>query len=173
MTEKEFLNAVSSGSEDVLHAFLDTLSSMEVDYCVIGGLAVNAYVEPVASLDLGVVVAGEDIDKVCKAVADQFTIERFPHSVNLTTQKSSLRIQIQTDPRYRDFIARAGMRTVLGYAMKVAAIEDVLQGKVWVYSDEERRKSKRQKHLADIARLIEAYPSLADRVPDEIRQRIE
>jgi hypothetical protein len=34
--------------------------------------------------------------------------------------------------------------------MKVAALEDVLQDKVWAYLDESRRKSKRQKDLADI-----------------------
>ena len=36
-------------------------------YCAIGGLAVNAYVEPVVSLDLDIVVAMEDIEEVCKA----------------------------------------------------------------------------------------------------------
>ena len=56
MTEKEFLNAVAGGRDDVLQLFLDTLSRTGVDYCVIGGLAVNAYAAPVVSLDLDVVV---------------------------------------------------------------------------------------------------------------------
>lgn len=55
MTEKEFFNAVSNGREDVLQVFLDALSATGIDYCVIGGLAVNAYAEPVVSLDLDVV----------------------------------------------------------------------------------------------------------------------
>ncbi|MGQ9629423.1 MAG: nucleotidyl transferase AbiEii/AbiGii toxin family protein [bacterium] len=173
MTEKEFLNIVCNGKEDVLQIFLDALSKIEVDYCVIGGLAVNAYAEPVVSLDLDVVVAAEDIEQVCKAVEAHFKIERFAHGVNLSTEKSSLRIQMQTDPRYRNFIGRASTRTVLGYEMKVASVEDVLQGKIWAYSDEERRRSKRQKDLADIARLVEAHPSLVDRLPEDIRKRIE
>jgi len=53
MTEKEFVNAVSSGSEDVLQVFLDAVSSSGVEYCVIGGLAVNGYAEPVVSLYVG------------------------------------------------------------------------------------------------------------------------
>ena len=57
--------------------------------------------------------------------------------------------------------------------MKVASVEYVLQGKIWAYSDEERRKSKRQKDLADIVRLIEAYPTLIDLIPESIRKRIE
>lgn len=172
MIAREFLNAVLNGREDIIQRFLDALSRTGVDYCVIGGLAVNAYAEPVVSLDLDVVVVAGSVEAVCQAMASHFTIEHFPHSVNLSAGTSDLRIQLQTDPRYQDFISRATRRTVLGYEMKVACIEDVLQGKVWAYSDEERRKSKRQKDLADIARLIEAQPSLAERVPDSIRERI-
>lgn len=58
----------------------------------------------------------------------------------------------------------------MGYEMKVAAIEDVLQGKVWAYLDEQRRKSKRQKDLADIFRLVEVYPHLKDLLPDSLRK---
>ena len=55
--------------------------------------------------------------------------------------------------------------------MKVAAIEDVLQGKIWAYSDEQRRKSKRQKDLADIFRLIETYPHLKDLLPESLKNK--
>jgi hypothetical protein len=55
----------------------------------------------------------------------------------------------------------------------VADIEDVLQGKIWAYSDDQRRMSKRQKDLADILRLIESYPSLMARLPKNIREKIE
>lgn len=47
MTEKEFLNAVANGKTDVLQVFLDTVSQLGADYCVVGGLAVSAYAEPV------------------------------------------------------------------------------------------------------------------------------
>ena len=100
-------------------------------------------------------------------------VERFAHSVNLTRGKSDLRIQVWTDPRYQDFIPGASARTVLGYPMRVASVEDVLQGKIWAYLDEERRRSKRQKDLADIARLVEAYPSLMEHLPDSIRKHLE
>ena len=173
MTEKEFFNAVSNGKADIIQILLDALSTTGADYCVIGGLAVNAYAEPVVSLDLDVVVAAESIEVVCKAVEVHFAIERFPHSVNLSTGKSDLRILLQTDPRYQEFISKATTQTVLGYRMRVARVEDVLLGKIWACSDAERRRSKRQKDLADIARLIEAHPSLAEQLPDSIRERIE
>jgi hypothetical protein len=158
---------------DILQIFLDILSEEGVAYCVIGGLAVNAYAEPVVSLDLDIVIAADGIEKVCKAIGHQFKIERFAHSINLSSSKSDLRIQLQTDPRYQDFIIRAENHEVLGYEMKVADIKDVIQGKIWAYSDEQRRMSKRQKDLADIMRLIETYPILMARLPINIREKIE
>ena len=173
MTKKEFLNAISNGKADIVQTFLDILSSSNVDYCVIGGLAVNAYAEPVVSLDLDVVVDADNIETLIKAVEAHFRIQRFAHSVNLSTDKSDLRIQLQTDSRYQESISRAASHTVLGYEMKVASVEDVLQGKIWAYLDEQRRKSKRQKDLADIVRLIEEYSSLANLLPESIKKRIE
>lgn len=172
MTEKEFLNAVANGKTDVLQVFLDTVSQLGADYCVVGGLAVNAYAEPVVSLDLDIVVAATDIDAVCIGAAEHFKIERSAHSVNLSSSESDLRIQLQTDSRYQEFIRSATVRNVLGYEMKVAAVEDVLKGKIWAYSDEQRRMSKRQKDLADIMRLIEAYPDLAGKVPTWIHDKL-
>ena len=173
MTKKEFLNIISNGKEDVIQIFLNALKVSKANYCVIGGLAVNAYAEPVVSLDIDIIVAVENIETVCKTIEAYFKIERFAHSVNLISDKSDLRIQLQTDPRYQDFIDRAVSQPVLGYQMKVASVEDVLQGKIWAYLDEQRRKSKRQKDLADIIRLIENYPSLTDYLPASIKQRIE
>ena len=167
------MNAVANGKTDVVQVLLDALAELGAEYCVIGGLAVNAYVEPVVSLDLDIVIATDDIEKVCDAVAKEFSIERFPHSVNLTSSQSDLRIQLQTDPRYQDFIRNATTREVLGYQMRVAALEDVLQGKIWAYSDELRRRSKRQKDLADILRIVEAYPALEDKLPAALRDMLK
>jgi len=169
VTKKEFMNAVSNGREDILQQMLDLLNEMKIDYCVIGGLAVNAYVEPVVSLDLDLVVVTEATENLLKAAEKIFNIVKLPHSVNLSSTKSDLRIQIQTDPRYQTFIVRSSIKEVMGYEMKIAAVEDVLQGKIWAYFDEQRRKSKRQKDLADIFRLIEAYPHLKDLLPESLK----
>jgi len=172
MTGKKFMNTVANGKVDILQIFLDILNSTKTPYCVVGGLAVNAYVEPVVSLDLDVVIEITDIDKVSKEVVKKgLKVERFKHSVNLTSSKSDLRIQIQIDSRYQEFLSRASSKEVLGYKMNVASVEDVLQGKVWAYSDEKRRMSKRQKDLADIIRLIEADPSLEQLIPPAILEK--
>jgi hypothetical protein len=85
---------------------------------------------------------------------------------------SDLRVQIQTNPRYAEFVERGEERTVLGRALRVARLEDVLQGKIWAASDPARRTSKRLKDFADIARLLEVRPELTARVPESIRERL-
>lgn len=174
MTGKEFLNAVTGGRSDILQLLLEVLEETGARHCVIDGLAVNAYAEPVVSLDLDLVVATDRLEDVSAAAAQRgLKVESFPHSVNLSSPDSDLRIQLQTDPRYQMFIPRAEAKEVLGYPLRVAAIEDVLQGKIWAYQDERRRPSKRQKDLADIARLAEARPDLEPRLSEEIRRRIQ
>ena len=93
--------------------------------------------------------------------------------MNLSAEGSDLRIRIRTESRYQPFVTRAERKKVLGYDMRVACLEDVLHGKVWAYSEETRRRSKRQKDLLDIMRLVETYPSLRNELPAGIRSQIE
>jgi len=174
MTGKEFLNSVANGRRDIIQIFIDILAETDTKYCVIGGLAVNAYVEPVVSLDIDIVVAIDDLEAIHTLAKERgLKVEQFEHSVNLSSSDSELRIQLQTDSRYQEFIPRAKVREVLGYRMRVALLEDVLQGKVWAYLDQNRRKSKRQKDLADILRILEVYPQLGVNLPKSLQEEIE
>jgi hypothetical protein len=176
MTDKKFLNSLANGKSDVIQLFLNLLEKLKLDYCVIGGLAVNAYAEPVASLDLDLVLSIGDIEKLLKQFEvskEKFSVKKITHSLNLEHPDSDLRIQIQTDEIYQPFIKNGTIKKVLGYEMKVASIEDLLKGKIWAYSDEERRKSKRQKDLADIMRLVETHPNLSKLLPEKIKKLID
>jgi hypothetical protein len=173
MTGKQFFNAVAGNSIDIIQLLLSILEKTGSPYCVIGGLAVNAHAEPVVSLDLDLVVFSERIDDVIKAAREAgFRIQEFEHSINLLLEGSDLRIQLQTDGRYQPFVTRAERRKVLGYELLVACLNDVLQGKIWAYSDETRRKSKRQKDMSDIMRLVETHPALREKLPEWIRSQI-
>jgi len=169
MNAEEFVARVTRDQSDFLREFLSYLDEQRVSHCVIGGLAVNAYVEPVVSLDLDLVVVADEIEELAAALEGRYKLTRFPHSINVSSSGSDLRVQIQTDPRYQTFIARSAKKNVLGHELRVAAIEDVLQGKIWAYSDPERRPSKRQKDLADIFRLIETHPHLKGTLPADLR----
>jgi hypothetical protein len=156
--------------------FLDRVVGLLLEsgarFCVIGGQAVNAYAEPVVSLDLDIAVATEDLQATEALLGRHFRVERFPHSVNVTAPGSDLRLQLQTDSRYGTFVSRASTCEVLGLKLPVARVEDVLQGKIWAVQDPTRRASKRQKDLADISRLVEVRPELRDRVPADVLARL-
>jgi Nucleotidyl transferase AbiEii toxin, Type IV TA system len=172
MQARAFWSIVVADRTDFLNRVIDLLTANGISFCVLGGQAVNAYAEPVVSLDLDVVVAVDQLSKTEKLLSGEFRVEQFPHSLNVSALGSDLRVQIQTDPRYGTFIARSALRDVLGLQLPVASVEDVLQGKVWAVLDPGRRPSKRQKDLADIARLIEVYPALRQSVPEEVLSKL-
>ena len=172
MTEREFTNKVTRSKRDFLSEFISLLEKNEIQYCVIGGLAVNAYAEPVVSLYLDIIIAASDRGKLFASFSRDYSVKEEKHSINISIPFSVLRIQIQTDSRYQEFIHRAVTKKVLGYELSVAALEDVLRGKLWAYSDPERRESKRQKDLADIFRLVEVHPELKAILPPELQSRV-
>jgi hypothetical protein len=69
-------------------------------------------------------------------------------------------------------VDRAVPRDILGVRLPVARLEDVLHRKIWAVTDASRRPSKRQKDLADIARLLEAYPELRSQVPADVAAKL-
>ncbi len=172
MRARAFWKAVVLDRADFLDRLLGLLADHGIRYCLVGGQAVNAYAEPVVSLDLDLVVALDDMPRAESMLRDTFPVERFEHSLNVSSPGSDLRVQIQTDPRYAPFVDRATIREVLGLRLPVAHVEDLLQGKLWAVMDTARRPSKRQKDLADIARLLEVYPGLRARVPAEVLARL-
>ncbi len=167
-----FWKTIIVDQSNFLDKLVVLLNERKIRYCVIGGQAVNAYAEPLVSLDLDLIVGVDQIEKIELLMKGLFKVERFRHSLNVSMAGSDLRVQIQLDPRYFDFVERATRREVLGLSLLVAAVEDVLKGKVWAAQDAERRASKRQKDLADIARLLEARPQLRTQVPEGILKQL-
>ena len=142
-------------------------------YCLIGGLAVNCYVEPVYTLDADLVVIATSLPELTAHLEAQgFKTDVHEHSVNALAPGSELRIQFTTDERYQAFPARSVEADVLGIRVKVACREDVTQGKLWAYGDPHRR-SKRKKDELDLIRLAEAYPELKSLYPSELREQLD
>jgi hypothetical protein len=127
-------------------------------YCLIGGLAVNCYVEPVYTLDADIVAIAASLPELTGYLGEQ---------------GSQLRIQFTADQRYQAFLPRALYAEVLECRAKVACLADVTQGKLWAYSDPSRRLSKRKKDELDLIRLAESYPELMSLYPAELRAQIE
>lgn len=69
MTRKEFINSVAKRKTDIIQTLLDILAETGSRYCLIWDLAVNAYVEPVVSLDLDIVVTVQDVEATFSTVS--------------------------------------------------------------------------------------------------------
>jgi hypothetical protein len=69
-------------------------------YCLISGLAVNCYVEPVYTLDADMVVIAAGFPSLAIYLREQgFQIEKRPYSVKARAGGRDLRIQFTTDER--------------------------------------------------------------------------
>ncbi len=136
-------------------------------WCLIGGLAVNHYVEPVYTVDADVVIVAENL------VSAGFRVESYPHSVNATKAESQLSLQFTTADPYQPFIDRAERGEILGCTVPVASLPDLVQGKIWAWNDPTRRLSKQMKDELDLVRMGEKYPELRNLLPQKIAKRIE
>ncbi|MBI2170395.1 MAG: hypothetical protein HYU28_12995, partial [Actinobacteria bacterium] len=128
MQRRAFWKAVTLDRADFLDRFLALLGEQGTHFCVVGGQAVNAYVDPVVSLDVDLVIALSDLERLEPVLAERFSVEHFPHSMTVSLAGSDLRVQIQTDPRYGEFLVHAEPREILGIRLPVARVEDVLRG---------------------------------------------
>ena len=143
-------------------------------WCLIGGLAVNTYVEPVYTLDADLVVIAPRLRETAERLRLQgFLIEEHEHSLNAHGTGSELRIQFTTDARYQEFPGRAVAAIVLGVPVRVACLTDTTQGKLWAYGDPKRRLSKRKKDELDLIRLAEAWPEVMAMYPAELLEIID
>jgi hypothetical protein len=172
MTASEIFESVTgSGSSDF--ASLVRILNEHGPWCLIGGLAVNCYVEPVFTLDADIVVVSAELEVIKgQLIAAGFSLQEFPHSVNARMPGSELRIQFSLDPRYQEFVANTEAREVLGQQVPVASLVNVVRGKLWAWNDDARRPTKRKKDELDLMRILEAYPELRIMMPKEISDQV-
>lgn len=167
-----FWKAVVQDRSNFLERIIGLLDENQVRYCVVGGVAVNAYAAPVVTEDLDIVIAVEQLAGTRKMLEREFRTQEFAHSLNVYDPNSGLQVQLQTDPGLPEIVERAERRDVMGLKLPVAAPLDLIRLKVAAALEPTRRPSKRQKDLADISRLREAFPELDKELPPEIRERL-
>ncbi len=137
MTASEIFESVTgSGSSDF--ATVVGILNRGGAWCLIGGLAVNCYVEPVYTLDADIVVIASELPAIKNALIDAgFSVEEFPNSLNARMPESDLRVQFSLDPRYQDFVNDTTIREVLGQQVPVASLANVVRGRIWAWSADE------------------------------------
>ena len=172
MTAAEIYESVTNGGASDFAELVKVLNRNK-PWCLIGGLAVNCYVEPVYTVDVDVVVVAANLEQIGRELeAAGFRLKRFEHSMNAQRPISELNVPFTTDARYQDFGANASEREVLGVRIPVASMEDIIRGKVWAWQDEQRRSTKRKKDELDLMRIAEAHPALRRLIPAEIVKQL-
>ena len=153
---------------------VNCLEKADVEWCVIGGVAVNHWAEePMVTQDVDFVVAANSIDKAVNLLQQEgFISEKFDWSINFKGA-SKVSLQLSTEDFYQEFPARSVPADVHGILLRVASLEDTLAGKIAAWRDDRRRQSKRLKDLGDIVRLFEAHPHIFDSLPKDIQLQIQ
>ena len=173
MTAAEVFDSVTNGGASDFDALVRILNKNK-PWCLIGGLAVNCYVEPVYTIDADIVIVADRLRQICDEMERAgFEIQKFEHSINAKRGASQLRVQFTTDARYQEFLTNTEKREVLGQQVPVATLENIVLGKVWAWKDQSRRASKRKKDELDLLRIAEAYPKLREKIPAEIVEQLK
>jgi hypothetical protein len=174
VTAKQFYDWQTSGGADDVMRLVDYLERADVAWCAIGGVAVNHWAqEPMVTQDVDFVVTTDAIERTVSLLEGAgFRAERFEWSVNFQG-RSKVSIQLSTEDFYREFPVRAVAADVHGILLRVASLEDTLRGKIKAWSEPARRQSKRIKHLADIARLVESHPQLWTLLTDDLKRELQ
>jgi len=174
MTAKQFYDWQTSGGTNDVMRLVSVLEKADVPWCVIGGVAVNHWAEqPMVTQDVDLVVAADSVEEaVALLEREGFLSERFEWSINLKGH-SAVSVLLSTEDFYLDFPSRSVPADVHGILMRVASLEDTVQGKIKAWSEPKRRQSKRIKDLADIARLVEAHPQLWAQLPKNLQGQIQ
>ena len=172
MTATEIYESVTNGGANDFAEVVGVLNRYK-PWCLIGGLAVNCYVEPVYTVDVDLVVVAANLERIARELESaDFCVKKFEPSMNAQRSGSKLNVQFTTDPRYQEFLDGATKHEVLGMPVPVANLKDIVRGKVWAWQDEQRRSTKRKKDELDLMRIAEAHPELRPLIPAEIVKQL-
>ena len=170
MTHREIFDAGVGGS-DAIKLVIGVLAA-NGEYCLIGGMAINCYVEPVYTEDTDFAIASDSkklIKEALKAAGIKVKENRYDMSVFVPN--SQLTIHITTDERYKDFGRNAEDHLLFDeFQVKVASLKDLIKAKTWCLEDPYRKASKQFKDQADLCRIGENYPELEELLPESIRK---
>jgi hypothetical protein len=156
------------------------LEAAGTPYALIGGIAVQLYSsEPRSTKDIDIAVPTfADVPREALERAG-FTYEgRYPHSDNWRApgpgdRKERIAVQFSAeDIGLADAVAHAKAVDVEpGLRLRVVAVPDLAVLKLAAAAEPRRRQSKRLVDFADVVRLLEEHPEVADALPD-LRDRL-
>lgn len=152
--------------------FLDILEDCRIYYCLLGGIAVNCYTDPLENQDLELVVKSDQLDALILTLKKQFIVERTADYFKVYEKPQTTQVRILLGDRYQPFVGRAQLHNILDFEYPVASLKDVLKAKEWSAMGKNTRPTERQKDLADIARILAVKPSMDKSLPMKLRKQL-
>ena len=173
MSALAFWKAVVQDDSNFLERVTSLLRDGGFDYCVIGGVAVNAYAVPVLTEDPDIILAADQLPAARTLLEREFKVAEFEYMLDVYDPGSKPQVQIQKDPDLTEMIARAETHHVLGLELPVANPADLIRLKIAAAIEPSRRPSKRGKDILDIGRLVARFRDLRQEVPPELAVRVD
>lgn len=173
MSALAFWKAIVGDKSGFLERIIALLEENRLAYCVVGGVAVNAYAPSIVTQDLDLVLASSDLDRARSLLGEQFEVREFEHSLNVSDPGSRLQVQLQKDLHLSDLLERARRMEVDDLLLPVAAPEDLVRLKIQAATDPARRNMKKGKDRMDLARLITVFPELRRLIPKDLWPEVE
>lgn len=173
MSALAFWKAIVGDKSGFLERIIALLEENRLAYCVVGGVAVNAYAPSIVTQDLDLVLASSDLDRARELLGEQFEVREFEHSLNVSDPGSRLQVQLQKDLHLSDLLERARRMEVDDLLLPVAAPEDLVRLKIQAATDPALRNMKKGRDRMDLARLITVFPELRPLIPKELWPEVE
>ena len=90
MTAAEVFESVTNEGSKDFSALVRILNANQ-PWCLIGGLAVNCYVEPIYTIDADIVVMTDRLSQISKQLEQaEFQIQKFEYSIDAKGQQSQM-----------------------------------------------------------------------------------
>ncbi len=84
MKTNEFFKKLTNSEFDIIKEIIGIIEKNKIDYCVIGGMAMNAYCDPLLTLDFDIVVEKDKLKGLRKILKDKgFKIKSYPFTYEI------------------------------------------------------------------------------------------
>lgn len=168
MTAREMFDLVTHGGGKDFEEVVSLLNQWRKPYCLIGGHAINAYVnEALYSPYVEFLVSDLDLDfNGYREVKDSSTS-------HWKKDGSIVHFEFWTHPEAHGIFNDSSILDILGVKVRVAALEDAFKLQILAW---EKSRGEVIKHLLNenyLLRIAEKNDRYKDRLPEEIRVKLE
>ena len=172
--ERDFIQQFNDKKTKIIQQFVDICADLGIDYCFIGEIAVNAYVdEPAFSYSNEVILPNDSLEDFLREARKYFRVKEFPHKVALHDPDAACFLEIALNQSHPGIWPEMATTVFTGLELNIPSIKALIDLKLAQYSNDLLPKSKRLKALTSICQIIEKYPEFMQILPDEINALVK